>query len=78
MATKINLIITPTKVYVTYVQTICFEESLDETDENEREQSIMRASSTAFSYASTFKSCVASIINTDTNLTRDEVRNLFI
>ena len=70
MATKINVIITPTKVYVTYVQTICFEESFDETSKVEV---VTRAKATAFNYASGFGSCLMDEVIFENDLTSDEV-----
>ena len=69
MSTKINVIITPTKVYATYVQTICFEESFDE---NSRDEVVTRARATAFSYAEGFGSCLMSEVTFENDLTSDE------
>jgi hypothetical protein len=70
MPTKINVIITPTKVYATYVQTICFEESFDE---DSRDESVMRAKAVAFNYASGFGSCLMDEVIFENDLTSDEV-----
>jgi hypothetical protein len=75
MPTKINVIITPTKVYTTYVQTICFEESFDE---NSRDEVVTRAKATAFNYAFGFGSCIMDEVTFENDLTSDEVDALWI
>jgi len=67
---RINVIITPTKVYATYVQTICFEETFDE---DSRDEVITRAKATAFNYALGLGSCLMSEVTFENDLTSDEV-----
>tara|TARA_R110000868_G_scaffold9795_1_gene48212 strand:- start:11298 stop:11531 length:234 start_codon:yes stop_codon:yes gene_type:complete len=47
--TRVLVITTDNEVYATYVETICFKEQF--TNEQERDEAIQRAKSTAFSYA---------------------------
>jgi hypothetical protein len=70
MPTRINVVITPSKVYVTYVQTICFEEGFDE---NSRDEVITRAKATAFNYAFGFGTCLLDEVTFENELTSDEV-----
>jgi hypothetical protein len=52
MATKVLVIITDDKVYSTYVETICFVQKY--SNEAEKDEAVLQARATAFSYACTF------------------------
>lgn len=71
--TRINVIITPVKVYATYVRTICFEQEF--TDEFERADAIKTACAVAFQYGESFGSCMLNSVTTDTDWTADDVFN---
>jgi hypothetical protein len=71
MATKVLVIITDDKVYSTYVETICFVEEY--SDEAEQEEAIVRAKSSAFSYACSFGFVYVDTIVIDGNLTDDDI-----
>ena len=64
MATQINVIITPKMVYATYVKTICFKETLTE-DYNQSQSAKERARAYAFSYGTSFGSCMLNAVEVE-------------
>jgi hypothetical protein len=74
MSTKINVIITPKMVYATYVETICFKETLTE-DYNQSESAKDRARAYAFRYGKNFGSCMLNEVEVEEDWTDQDVFN---
>ncbi len=74
MYTQINVIITPKMVYATYVETICFKETLTE-DYSQSESAKDRARAYAFSYGKSFGICMLNEIKMEEDWTDQDVFN---
>jgi ribonucleotide reductase beta subunit family protein with ferritin-like domain len=71
MATKVLVIITDDKVYSTYVETICFTQKY--SNEAERQEAVLKARASAFSYACTFGSVYVDTITLQGSLTDQDI-----
>ena len=71
MATKVLVIITDDKVYSTYVETICFVQKY--SNEAEKDEAVLQAKATAFSYACGFGFVYVNKITLSGNLTDQDI-----
>ena len=73
MATKVLVIITDDKVYSTYVETICFVQKY--SNDAEKDEAVLQAKATAFSYACGFGFVYVDTITLSGNLTDQDIFN---
>lgn len=73
MATKVLVIITDNIVYATYEETICFVQKY--SNESEKDEVVLRAKATAFSYACSFGFVYVDTITLSGNLTDQDIFN---
>jgi hypothetical protein len=62
---NISVIITPNKVYATYHKTICYAETFDQSDYDEKRSAISRAKEIAFGYAVSHGYVYCHVVETD-------------